>query len=84
MIAGLDGEQAKTLVEWAQGHLAETSAEELPAADAVEEEPESPKMNEDEFMAALSKALKESEGQRDSVQEAAAALPGGDNDETKD
>jgi N utilization substance protein A len=74
--AGPGLHDAAALVEWARSGVE-------PAGRARHERAESqaPKMNDDEFMAALSRALKESESERESVEEA-AALPGEGDEES--
>ena len=65
-IEGLDAERVQGILEWATG------AEEQP--EAVEEEAESSSLGDDDFMAALSKALKESEMQNPPVEEDGAVF----------
>ncbi len=68
-VEGVGPKTAQAILEWRVEQSGDTIAAEAEIGEA-EEQPAAPSLGDDEFMAALSKALKESEQQR---QEAAAA-----------
>ncbi len=66
-IKGIGTKTSQAILDWQAAQIATTAAPEAPPAEINEEEAEAgtPALNDDEFMAALSKALKESEQERE-------------------